>query len=322
MSMASTTFAPYPRTVHYVPRVSRAGEHRGDMEGTTHAATGMLAGAGIGLLLHAGGHHHGVIVWEDAAQDVLFGMVTAGMALLPDADHPKASFAYSAGFISRGLAHLVSVLFGGHRAGMHSLFGVALFTLLAETGAVWTTGPWPKVAVGAVIAMLIAAGLGATGFARGWTALGIGALAAYAVLHFVPGELWWMVALGMGIHIAEDLCTGHGTALLWPVFRHRIGGDGRQPAGSRSPAKRRPAPRPAGRPAPAGAAKTAPYRTGPWKPTRLSRAMDWTVMCGECLTGEHGECTDRGCKCDRSQHPKRPGGPPVPPAPLPDEPPF
>ena len=235
MVMASTTFAPGYRTYWHVPARSRAGEHEGDMEGTTHAATGMLAGAGIGLLLHAGGHHHGIIVWEDAAQDVLFGMVTAGMALLPDADHPRASFAYSAGFISRGLSHLVAVLFGGHRAGMHSLAGVALFTALAQTGAVWVPGVWVKVATGAVVAMLIAAGLSATGFARGWTALASGALAAYAVLHFVPGGLWWMVALGMSIHIAEDMCTGHGVALLWPVYRGRIGGDGRQPAKSRQP---------------------------------------------------------------------------------------
>lgn len=298
------------------------------MEGTTHAATGMLAGVGIGLLLHAGGRHHGAAVAGDVAQDLLFGMVTAGMALLPDADHPKASFAYSAGFVSRGLSHLVSVLFGGHRAGMHSIFGVALFTLLAQAGAVWVHGTWPRVAVGAVLAMLIAAGLNATGFARGFTALGIGALAGFAVLHFVPGELWWMVALGMSIHIAEDLCTGHGTALFWPVLRHRVGGDGRQPAGSRSrrPAVRRtagsrpPSPSPAGRPAPpvpAGVnAKTRPFRTGPFRPPLA------TEMCLDCLSGDHGECRDRGCKCTRGRHPLRPGQPPAPSAPLPEEPPY
>jgi len=206
------------------------------------------------------------------------------------------------------------------------------------------------VATGAVVAMLIAAGLGATGFARGWTALGIGGLSAYAVLHFVPGALWWMVALGMSMHIAEDMCTGHGVTLLWPVYRKRIGGDGRQPAKSRQPARTRPAGqrpgshRPAGRPAqdddgwqgadfgpglpraaagrPAPAGKTGPYRTGKYKPGRLAHAMDWVQQCGDCLDGTHGECRDRGCKCARGEHPKRPGGPAAPHPTLPDEPPF
>lgn len=330
--MASTVFEPGYRTYWHVKTRSSAGEHEGDMEGTTHAATGMLAGAGIGLLIHAGAHHHGALLAEDIGTDLLFGAVTAGLALLPDADHPKASFAYSAGFVSRGLSHLASVLFGGHRAGLHSLFGVALFTLLAQWGAVWSHGLYPHIAVGAVLAMLIAAGLGATGFARGWTALAIGGIAAYAALHFVPGELWWMVALGMSIHIAEDMCTGHGVTLLWPVYRKRIGGDGRQPAKSRQrPGRvRRPDPSEQGIPwrhAPAeAAAPDAPYRTGPlrtrpYKPGRFDRAMDWELQCGDCLGGDHGSCRDRGCQCKRGAHPNRPG-PAAPRPPLPDQPPF
>jgi hypothetical protein len=151
------------------------------------------------------------------------------------------------------------------------------------------------------------------------------------VLHFVPGELWWMVALGMSLHIAEDMCTGHGVTLLWPVYRHRIGGDGRQPAGSRAPAKRRPAgnrpssQRPAGRPATPGGPSTRPFRTGPWKPGRLGHAMDWVQQCGECLDGSHEWCTDRSCKCNRAgiEHPRRPGKPQAEPRPpLPEDPPF
>ena len=276
------------------------------MEGTTHAATGFLAGTGTGLLVHAGSHPVGhLAVAHNIGIDLLFGAVAAGLALLPDADHPKASFAYSAGFVSRGLSHLMAVVFGGHRAGMHSLFGMGLFALATECGAVWFPNRYSLAAVAVVLAMTTGAGL-----------------AVWAV----RGDLWWLVLLGMGLHIAEDMCTGHGVALLWPFYFGRIGGDGRQPAGSRSRVKSRQRPGRVQRPAPAGrpapAKPSSSYRTGPWKPNGFGAAVAWTQYCGECLDGEHGECTDRGCKCDVRQHLKRPGAPKPPPAQYPDDPPY
>ena len=332
------------RTSYYVKRRDRSGEHEGDMEGTTHAATGFLAGTGIGLLVHASSHPVGhLAVAHNIGIDLLFGAVGAGLALLPDADHPKASFAYSAGFVSRGLSHLMAVVFGGHRAGMHSLFGMALFSLATEAGAVWFPNLYSLAAVAVVLAMTTGAGLAATGFAKhGLTALFWGAVLAGLAVWAVRGDLWWLVLLGMGLHIAEDMCTGHGVTLLWPFYLKRIGGDGKQPARSRQrkPVVQRPAPAEddgwqgqdfgpnlprsaAGRPAPAAtAAPTAPFRTGPWKPKGFGAAVAWTQYCGECLDGDHGECTDRGCKCDVRQHPKRPGQPKPPRPPLPDEPPY
>lgn len=311
------------RTSYTVERRSRAGEHEGDMEGTTHASTGLLAGAGIALLTHLG-HAHGVTAWEGVGRDLLYGAVAAGTALLPDADHPKASFAYSAGRLSRGISHVVAVATGGHRQGMHSVFGITAMSLGAEAAAVWFPNHWSLGVLAGLLAMCVAAGLAATGFARhGLEALALGCvLAGVAVASpSVRPNLWWLVALGMGLHVIEDTWTGHGVGLLWPFSTSRFGGDGRQPASRRrTPAKRRPAPR-TPRKTDSQPAPPPKTRTGPWNPAKGL----WQAMCGECLSGDHGDCTDRDCKCTQPgvAHPHRPVPKTVDPtAILPPEPPF
>jgi hypothetical protein len=151
------------------------------------------------------------------------------------------------------------------------------------------------------------------------------AIAGLAVA-FVRSDLWWLVALGMALHIFEDLFSGHGTALAWPFTSRRFGGDGRQPAAraagraagstSRPPVARRPASRrPADR-----ADSPRPANRGP----RPSKAM-----CLHCLLGECPECTDRGCGCpERGVHALRSRKRPatvtgsVVPDPAGDKPPF
>jgi membrane-bound metal-dependent hydrolase YbcI (DUF457 family) len=296
----------------------------GTVDGSTHAATGFLAGAGIGIL-STWGHLHGAAAWEGAGHDVLLGFVTAGLALLPDADHPQASFAYAAGGLSHGVSHLLSVLFGGHRAGMHSVFGVGLFSLLAALAGIAFPNRWALGVMAALLAICITAGLRATGFARRkGGALLAGCILAGVAVALVRGELWWLVILGMGLHIFEDEFTGHGCALLWPFSRHRIGGDGGQPAKDRAPARKpprkhaaghRPAPHPALSRALKGPAKTT---SGPYKPP----ATFWPSICSDCLTGEHGDCRDRGCQCKARgcAHPLRPGTKALPAAPPPAQP--
>jgi len=262
---------------------------------------------GVGLLTSVP-HAHGIVVAENIGRDLLFGLVTAGAALLPDSDHPQASFAHSAGPLSHGISHVVAVLFGGHRYGMHSFFGIGLMALVTEALGVWL---YPShIALGilaALLAMCTAAGLAATGFARhGLEALLLGCgVAAVAVVYARP-DLWWLVAMGMALHILEDEFSGHGCALFWPISRKRVGGDGHQPAGDRkrppgrSGSSRRPtsgyhkakaraargpvAPKPSSRPA-----------RGPSKPA-----------CPLCWVGDCGACTDRGCGCPERVHPARP----------------
>jgi membrane-bound metal-dependent hydrolase YbcI (DUF457 family) len=334
------TAAPL-RTSYSVKRLDNGGEHPGDMEGTTHAATGWLAGAALAFTAPGPWPHHLVPA-------LVQGAVVGGLALLPDADHPRATFAWTAGFASRGVAHLVSVLFGGHRQGMHSLPVTAALTGLAAW-FVWLHPVRPaQWAFGAFLAVCVAAGLIATGFARqGVIPLAIGAGLAWYVVAREPSALVWMLPLGMGIHIAEDECTGYGCALLWPFTRRRFGGSLpgiRRPAaarrvmttkgvrsrsgkaaGGRHVRGRRPAvpprPRSSATGAPVAAPVRDPHRTGPWKPGPL-----WHALSADCLDGNHGRCTDRACECDhpRCGHPAQKPRTVVTPEPYdPDEiPPF
>lgn len=284
------TAVPGYRTTHTVSRPDRAGEHRGDMEGTTHAATGFLAGLGLGVFMHAGMNLHGDAAAAAVGQDVLFGLVTAGMALLPDADHPKASFAHAAGGLSHGISHLVTTLTGGHRQGMHSVAGILALTLVTASCADWWPNKWSLLGLGVLLAICTAAGLRATGFLRRrGEAFIAGSAVAAASVFFIRGDLWWLTMLGMALHVFEDEFTGHGCALAWPFTSRRFGGDGRQPA-----ARRPVSPRPAGRPAERPADPPRP-RQGPSKPA-----------CPACWMGNCEGCKDRGCGCPQREHPARP----------------
>jgi len=175
----------------------------------------MIAGAALAFAVPGPWQHH-------LALAAVQGLAVGGLALAPDIDHPRATFAWTAGPLSRGVSHLAAVAFGGHRQGLHSIPVTAALSGLA----LWTVGvahcrpaAW---AFGAFLAVLVAGGLIATGFARqGPVALLAGAGLAWYVVTRDPGALAWMIALGMGLHIAEDCCTGYGTALLWPFRRRR-----------------------------------------------------------------------------------------------------
>lgn len=72
-----------------------------------------------------------------AASVALGALVTAGAALLPDADHHNGTIAHSAGPLTQGLAG-AEHLSGGHRHGLHSLLAVAGFTVTTVLAARWS----------------------------------------------------------------------------------------------------------------------------------------------------------------------------------------
>lgn len=273
------------------------------MEGTTHAATGLLLGAGVGLATSIP-HAHGAQLGQNIGHDLMYAFLVAGAALLPDADHPKATFAYTAGPISHGLSHVVAVLFGGHRQGLHSFAGIGamIFTTLAL--GTWWPNHWCLGILAGFLAMLLAGGLAATGFARhGLEALVIGCVLAGVAVVTVRADLWWLVALGMALHILEDEFTGHGCALFWPASRKRIGGDGKQPARRRAPSstwreageQRRQGHR--GRRPQSGYQKAkARAERGPVPPAG-PRGTVIKAACPACWMGKCDECRDRACGC-------------------------
>jgi len=91
----------------------------------------MVVGALAGLATLPARRHGADAGFEAVAHCALFGLATAGLALLPDSDHHDASFAHAAGPLSWVIAHVVGLLFGGHRYGMHSIPGTALVAALA-----------------------------------------------------------------------------------------------------------------------------------------------------------------------------------------------
>jgi membrane-bound metal-dependent hydrolase YbcI (DUF457 family) len=215
------------------------------MEVTGHAATGAAGGAMLGLV-------PGFITNNIALGVVIVGC--AGMALLPDMDHPKATAAQTFGPFSRGLAHLIEKLSawvyiatrkgrdarrqGGHRTLTHTfLFCVAagIGTLLAATSS-----------IAALVILFVALCLGIRGFfpktmrnaksrlfPKFLTKIFPKTSAKvflYLVASMVPlimyagslpmltnVQLALMVAWGAAIHNLGDCLTNSGAPLLYPL---------------------------------------------------------------------------------------------------------
>lgn len=157
---------------------------------------------------------------------VLLGaLVTAGAALLPDADHHNATIAQSGGFVTKGIAGVASTVSGGHRHGMHSILAIGGFTLGAVLAARWeaTVPVLGLIPAGSALLMLalVAFASKALHFSKGgmlklWAGA---ALVVIAVLQFAPQELEWLpksVMLGVILHLLGDIITVGGVPLLWP----------------------------------------------------------------------------------------------------------
>lgn len=183
----------------------------------THALSGSVAFLAAAPFLHLG----------SPAQIAVGAVCAAGAGLLPDLDHHSATPAHAFGPASWVLSKAVAGLSGGHRHATHSLVGVAVFTAAAW----WATraGGWAV-----IVALTFLAGLGCRALlprgrdrrwlldwadvaslvyaaAAAWAAHGL--VAAGMDLSVVP----WAVAVGAAAHIAGDMLTKQGCALLWPL---------------------------------------------------------------------------------------------------------
>ena len=161
-------------------------------------------------------------------QGVIIGaLVTAGAALLPDADHHSATIARSGGFLTRGLAGAAGAASGGHRHGLHTAIaavGAALLTGLADrlTATVPLLGTIPLGSALVLLALVAFANkaldLGRSGVVNLW--LGAAAVTV-AVLAWAPEQLEWLpqaVLVGFLVHLVGDLLTTGGLPLLWPFL--------------------------------------------------------------------------------------------------------
>lgn len=181
------------------------------MLGHSHALSGCTAFAGLcSLAPTVGVHPH----WGAVAAGLL---ATPGAALLPDADHPSSTLAFTFGPVSKAVTRIVHRASGGHRHATHSLAFAALVPLLTWLGDV-VFGRWFEIGV---LFLLYTFAARALRLAPGASS-GLGFLAAVATWVLLPDLSWlpWSVAAGILAHLAGDCLTKEGCPLLWPHRRH------------------------------------------------------------------------------------------------------
>lgn len=167
------------------------------------------------------------LVPMEPAQVAAGALVTAGAALLPDADHHSGTIAHSLPPVSTVLTRVVGQASGGHRHGTHSLIGVLVcFALAWVLAPLRIDLPWglaPDFQIGAwlLIVLMVAFAAKALRLTRGWKTSWLTAVTAGTVaVYFAPEHLWWLpLSVGMGalIHLLGDMLTIQGVPLLWPL---------------------------------------------------------------------------------------------------------
>jgi membrane-bound metal-dependent hydrolase YbcI (DUF457 family) len=157
-------------------------------------------------------------------------LVTAGAALLPDADHHSATIANSLPPLSNILCDGIGRISGGHRHGTHSLIGIAGFVAVAWVAGLWTleTESFGTVYPGAGLLTVLLVAFAAKALKiipdtmrrSPWA---VGLTVGAFITAFAPEEQFWFpIATGLGVivHILGDMMTTGGCNLIYP-FRIR-----------------------------------------------------------------------------------------------------
>lgn len=190
-----------------------------DMMGHSHATTGAAAWVAVTATVPGAMGLMPLTPAEIAAG----ALVTAGAALLPDADHHSGTIAWSLPPVSKWITRAVGDISGGHRHATHSLLGVAIaglgawglsFLRLPIAGEDFQAGAW------LMVLLLVAFAAKALRLTRGWiTSWTFALVGATAAVWYAPEAMWWLpvsVVLGCLVHIAGDMLTTEGCPVLWP----------------------------------------------------------------------------------------------------------
>jgi membrane-bound metal-dependent hydrolase YbcI (DUF457 family) len=181
--------------------------------GRTHAISGLVTGTTAGLyVLHL-----------PLTGTVALAGLTAGAAVLPDLDHPKATLARSFGFLTAAFAWLVGKISGGHRWGTHSIIGVGIFTGLAVAAVHWRADMAGRIGLAVLLSLIIAGALYALRIG-GHLADAIALIAAAVMTATGAGLSLVAVATGLGCatHVFADGLTDEGVPLAYPFSRYRV----------------------------------------------------------------------------------------------------
>jgi hypothetical protein len=154
------------------------------------------------------------------------GLVAAGAALLPDADHHNATIAYSIPGVGKAVATAVGAASGGHRHGTHSGLSAIVVILLAWLlttipGIVNADHLSPYVVIcGVVAAAMLCFALKVLKIVCSWGMAWLVGIISSALITLLLPEQWawlpWAIAVGWVTHMAGDFLTVGGLPLTWP----------------------------------------------------------------------------------------------------------
>lgn len=195
------------------------------MLGHSHATSGALAwsaaAAALPLTLIT---YPAMQSGSMGAVDLVMGtFLTAGAALLPDADHPNGTISHVLGPVSHYACRLISWISGGHRHGTHSLLFVVAVTYGTWAGEHWIGRNFTLALVFFLLALAVRAlNLAPTGDSvKAWGTVVILATAGtFAIDHWISDKPAWLpfcVGLGSLAHLIGDCLTERGCRLLWPL---------------------------------------------------------------------------------------------------------
>ncbi|WP_225730644.1 MULTISPECIES: metal-dependent hydrolase [unclassified Nocardia] len=196
------------------------------MLGHSHATSGALAwsAAAVALPISAftypvigsGAGHLGIV-------DLLLGtFLTAGAALLPDADHPNGSIAHVLGPVSHFLCKIISKVSGGHRHATHSFAFVGLVAYGTWAGEHWLGRNFTLGLVFFLLALAVRAlhlCPPGKGFQSYSVVIVLAVVGTFAMDHWISDKPAWLpfaVGLGALVHLAGDCLTDRGCRLFWP----------------------------------------------------------------------------------------------------------
>lgn len=162
--------------------------------------------------------------------DLILGtFLTAGAALLPDADHPDGTIAHVLGPISYYLCKFISWISGGHRHATHSFAFVAAISYGTWAGEHWI-GRWFTLGLVFFLLALAVRALHLCPPGEGIEAWGtiviLAAAGTFAMDHWISDKPVWLpfsVGLGALVHLIGDCLTDRGCRLFWPFkLRTRV----------------------------------------------------------------------------------------------------
>ncbi|MFD0360005.1 metal-dependent hydrolase [Nocardia sp. GCM10030253] len=203
------------------------------MLGHSHATSGAFAWSVAAATLPISALTYPVLTSPDVQLgpvDLLLGVfLTAGAALLPDADHPNGTIAHVLGPVSYYLCRFISWISGGHRHATHSFAFVIAVGYATWAGEHWIGRYFTLSLVFFLLALAVRAlHLCPSGDSiKAWgTVVVLAAAGTFAMDHWISDKPVWLpfsVGLGALAHLAGDCLTDRGCRLFWPFpLRTRV----------------------------------------------------------------------------------------------------